>query len=214
MSIIDLQLATIEISTLTGDKNSAELRLNYQGKIYNLVQAFASHKLERAQQRLDQLIAKTSDPINISGKGRYLLVREVGYYSLWGLELGQEPVDLAEGSNDLALQQASIWLFQELWLQWQDLLGARQVDIFTEDLLTVNSHIQSRVEIDRLLNLDSLAPARLGAWSKLDFITFDRQLYQLTLKKIGQQLGTQLTIDIIQSMPNLLQSILVDILGI
>jgi hypothetical protein len=74
--------------------------------------------------------------------------------------------------------------------------------------------IQSQVDLDRLLILDPLATTKLGSWSDLDFIAFDRQLYHLTQKKMGQQFGTQLTIDIIQSMPDSLQATLTDILDI
>ena len=39
----------------------------------------------------------------------------------------------ADRETILELQQASILLFQELWLQWQDLLGARQLQVFAKD---------------------------------------------------------------------------------
>ena len=113
----------------------------------------------------------------------------------------------------LELQQASIWLLQELWLQWQDLLGARQLQVFAKELLAVTPQIQSGIDLDRLLALDPLGLALLG-WSKQDFMTFNRQIYQLTLKKMGRQFGTQLTLDIIQAMPDSLQLTLTEILGI
>ena len=83
-------------------------------------------------------------------------------------------------------------------------MGARQLQLFTKELLAVTPQIQAEVDLDRLLALDPLGLARLG-WSKQDFMTFDRQLYQFAQKKMGRQFGTQLTIDIIQAMPDSLQ---------
>jgi len=218
MSIIASQSVDIEISTLPDDRHS-RLRLNDRGHIYNLLQAFASSKLDRAQQQLQQLIELKDRAVSSSNPNRYLLVREVDYYSLWELEISSVPASLNDRIDDerdpiLELQQASIWLFQELWLQWQDLLGARQLQVFTKDLLAVTPQLQSGVDLDRLLALDPLTPVKLGSWSELDFITFDRQLYQLAQKKMGRQFGTQLTIDIIQAMPDSLRITLSKVLDI
>ena len=112
------------------------------------------------------------------------------------------------------MQQASIWLFQELWLQWEELLGERQLQIFADNLLGINSLLRARADLDRLLSLDPLASEPLDSWVQADFIAFDRQLCDLTQKKMGQQFGNKLTIDIIESMPDLLRSISIDILDI
>ena len=112
------------------------------------------------------------------------------------------------------MQQASIWLFQELWLQWHDLLGAGQLQVFADSLLAVNPQLGSWIDLERLLNLDPLTLDKLASWSELDFIRFDRQLCDLTQKKMGQQFGNKLMIDIIESMPDLLQSTLIDALDL
>ena len=216
MSIIASQSVDIEISTLPDDRHS-RLRLNDRGHTYNLIQAFAITKLDRAQQQLQQLIELNRDPASSSNSNRYLLILEVDYYSLWELDRSIATSSLNDRIDDeretiLELQQASIWLLQELWLQWQDLLGARQLQVFAKDLLAVTPQIHAEGDLDRLLALDPLDLARLG-WSKQDFMTFDRQLYQLAQKKMGRQFGTQLTIDIIQAMPDSLQITLSEVLG-
>ena len=217
MSIIESQLVKIEISTLPDDPQS-RLRLNYQGQGYDLRQAFASHKVDRAQQlqRSLQMLGDRNTRATNPSPSRYLLVREVDYYSLWEIARGTvEPASsLAASPADddralgLELQQASIWLFQELWLQWQDLLGDRQLKVFAKELLAGTPQLQTWVDLDRLLMLD---PTKLGSWSELDFRGFDRQLYQLTQQKLGHQFGTKLTIDIIEAMPDSCRSILLDI---
>jgi hypothetical protein len=219
MSIVDAQLVTIEIATLPEHSKSG-LRLTDRGRIYDLVRAFASHKLDLAQKQLQQLRETNGDPVSSNKPDRYLLVREVNYYSLW--ELDRSTIETAnlsrqvecEQHSDLSLQQASIWLFQELWLQWQDLLGANQLRVFAEDLVAITPQLESKTDLDRLLMLDPLDPNHLGCWSESDFSKFDRQLYHLTQKKMGQQFGTQLTIDIIQSMPDSLQATLIAVLNI
>jgi hypothetical protein len=215
------QLVAVKICT-GSNKQKSVLKLSYQSQSYDLVQAFGTHQRERAEQKLQQLrmIAR-------SGVDPYLLVSEVGYYSLWVLDISLNPSASGDQSQcesspqercqhqiDLELQQASIWLFQELWLQWQDLLGAGKLQVFADSLLAVNPQLGSWVDLDRLLNLDPLGLDKLESWSELDLIRFDRQLYQLTQKKLGQQFGTKLTIEIIQLMPDLLRSRLLKILEI
>lgn len=212
MAIIDLPSVNIEISDLSSNL-ATELKLNYHGQRYNLVQAFASNKLELAQRRLEQKIA--ADPTNKSDPNRYLLVREADYYSLWILNLIIDSARMTGSSNcDLELQAASIWLFQELWLQWQDLLGTGQLQVFADNLVGVNPRLKSRTDLDQLLNIDPLNSVKLADWCQADFIAFDRQIYQLTQKKIGHQFGNQLTIDIIESMPDALKSTLLAVLNI
>jgi hypothetical protein len=217
MTIIDAPLVNIEIP-IRSDNLGSRLRLSYHGQSYNLVQAFASHKLELAQQRWQQQIAvDTAVPDADSDRlpQRHLLVREVDYYSLWVLDLVANSASPNRESNRiLGLQQASIWLFQEFWLQWQDFLGEGQLQIFANNLLGVNSLLRSRADLDRLLSLDPLSSEQLGNWEQADFIKFDRQLCDLTQKKMGQQFGHKLTIEIIESMPDLLGTILLDSLDL
>jgi hypothetical protein len=209
MAIIDAPLVNIEIAS-PPDSRRSRLRLNYHGGNYDLVQAFASHKLELAQQRWQQQIA-----IDTSMSGRYLLVREVSYYSLWVLDRVVNPASKnRELNGNLALQQASIWLFQEIWLQWQDLLGERQLQIFADNLLAENPLLKSREDLDRVLSLDPFSSEQPGNWGSADSLGFARQLCDLTQKKMGQQFGNKLTIDIIESMPDLLQSTLIDALDL
>jgi hypothetical protein len=224
MSITDPKLVNIEIVTLAGDDKSG-LRLTDRGKVYNLVRVFASHQLDLAQQQLQQLHTTNSDSTCLTSMDKYVLVREANYYSLWELDrlleqaassLPPKPATVVDRDRQtrLELQQASIWLFQELWLQWQDLLGDRQLHLFATALLAVTPSLQSQGDLDRLLSLDPLATKRLEAWSNSDWIEFDRQLYHLTQKKVGRQFGTNLTIDITQAMPEALRSTLTSILSI
>jgi hypothetical protein len=57
-----------------------------------------------------------------------------------------------------------------------------------------------------------LTEARLDKWTDSDFERFDCQLYQIAQHKIGRQFGTELTIEIVRSMPALLQTTLAAIL--
>jgi hypothetical protein len=219
MSIIDSQLVNIEIVTLPHQGRS-RLMLTYQSQKYDLLQAFSTHKLEAAQQQWQRLMSLNNTTENLAEIDRYLLLREIGYYSLWALDRslsissGSLPQPDGRHPLKLELQQASLWLFQELWLQWQDLLGTRQLQVFAENLVAQTPPLQSRADLDRLLGLNPLATAKLAGWTDLDFNTFARQVYHLTQQKLGQQFGTKIASEIMQSMPELLQSTLVDTLGV
>jgi hypothetical protein len=219
MSITDPRLVNIEIATLP-NRGIPGLMLTYQGQKYNLIQAFGIHKLDTAQQQWQHLMSLTNTSENSIQIDSYLLVGEVGYYSLWALDRALPQVSMPAQHIDrhseprLELQQASLWLFQELWFQWQDLLGARQLQVFAESLVSLTPPLQSRADLDRLLELAPLAPTNLAVWTELDFSTFDRQLYHLTQKKLGHQFGTKITLEIIESMPEVLRSILVNTIDI
>jgi hypothetical protein len=213
MSIVEQQLVDIEIVTIPGKKRS-DLRLNYQGQTYYLHQAFAETKLAQAQQQWQQLKLAHGD--------RYLLVREVGYYSLWEIDgLGEkiqhsltnvsEPA--IQMSIELELQQASLCFFQELWLRLEDLIGSRQLQLLANNLFAVVPHVQSALDLDRLLQLDPLSNDRLEAWTEEDLIIFDRQLERLTQQKLGKQFGSELVLDVIESIPEQLRGKLSGVRG-
>jgi hypothetical protein len=212
MSMIDRKLVKIEISKRVGNQASG-LKLSYQDQKYDLVQAFSSHKLELVRSRLQQLVEANNYKLNLALPDRYLVIREEHYYSVWAIDLTHIQADILQQSQwDLELQQASIWLFQELWMQCQDLMGAQQLQIFINDLLTVNPQLKSLGDIERLLGYDPLNSMMLVNWIRADFEKLDRQLYQLVQKKIGREFGMRLTNEIVQSMPTSHRSILVDIL--
>jgi hypothetical protein len=214
MSIVEQQLVDIEIVTIPGKKRS-DLRLNYQGQTYYLHQAFAEIKLAQAQQQWQQLTLAHGD--------RYLLVREVGYYSLWeidgaGVQLDRSPTNVPELAIlqrriELELQQASLCFFQELWLRLEDLIGSRQLKLLANNLFTVVPHLQSGLDLDRLLNLDPLSGDRLESWTEEELVIFDRQLDLLTQQKLGKQFGAELVLDVIQSIPEQLQGKLLGVRG-
>ncbi len=213
MSIVEQQLVDIEIVTIPGKKR-ADLRLTYQGQKYYLHQAFAEIKLAQAQQQWQQLKLIHGD--------RYLLVREVGYYSLWEIDeleaqIYTSPTDVPkigiQISSELALQQASLCFFQELWLRLEDLIGARQLQSVANNLCTVVPHLQSVLDLDRLLKLDPLSGDRLEPWTEEDFIVFDRQLDLLTQQKLGKQFGAELVLDVIESIPEPLRGKLSGVRG-
>jgi hypothetical protein len=220
MSIVDQQLVDIEIVTSFSGVGS-ELRLNYQAQVYHLHQAFAVPKLDAAVATLTDKVQQQWQQLTATHGDRYLLVREVGYYSLWELArpnglsstLAIEFID-RQISIELSLQQASIWLFQELWLRLEDLVGARQLQALADSLLAVTPQLKSWVDLDQLLTLDPLKTDQLSTWIDHDFATFARQLYHLTQRKLGQKFGTELTIDIIQNMPERLQLVLEPVLDL
>ncbi len=209
MSIVDQQLVDIAIVTSAGEIGS-ELRLEYREETYRFYQAFAMSKLdgltmlgaeERIIQQCPQLVRDNT--------AQYLLVREADYYSLWETSLAPQKI-----STEICLQQASIWLFQELWLRLQDLVGARQLQLLADSLLLATPVARAWGDLDQLLTLEPLGSNKLNGWVEADFIEFNRQLYHLIQSKLGHKFVTELTIEILKAMPTELQAILARVLNI
>jgi hypothetical protein len=213
MSIIDAKLVRIGISHRADDRIS-RLQLDYQGQTYDLVRVVASHKLNPDRPVPQQW----QRAIDASPNG-CLVVAEAKYYSLWMPERTTTQPALTAPKQSapsvdtrLELQQASIWLVQELWAQWESLLGAKQLLVIADELVALTPALQSRQDLDRLRLLDPFAETKLANWTRADFEIFDRQLSQIAQDKIGRQFGTELTIEIVRSMPALWQATLAEIL--
>jgi hypothetical protein len=210
MSIIDANLVRIEMSVRADDRIS-RLKLDYQGQTYDLVRVVATHPPNPARigAQLQQAIAATNS---------CLVVAEANYYSLWTIEraISTPPAATQQAApvaaTRLELQQASIWLLQELWVQWESSLGARQFPAIVEGIIAATPALQSRPDLERLLAIDPLAESKLDNWHDADFEILARHLYDIAHNKLGRQFGTELTIEILGSMPTLLQATLVEIL--
>jgi hypothetical protein len=225
MPVIESQSVKIGIAASAGGEKSV-LRLNYRSQTYDLVRVFATHHLEPTDVTIPKPIVdrlqrsfgvNSPDAVTKLLAEEYLLVREIGYYSLWQLDRSTSVMAKAadrSAAEKLALQQASIWLFQELWLQWDELLGDRQLHLLSEDLVDIAPQLRSGVEVDRLAQLDLATTQALISWSETDSIAFARQLYHLTQKKLGHQFGTKLISEICRSMPDELGQKLVRVLNI
>lgn len=209
MTIVDQQLVNIEIIASTKGIGS-ELSLKYQSQAYRLYQAFALSKLdelgtidreERIIQQCPKLVGETAS--------QYLLVRETAYYSLW-----EKILTVPEISIEIEIQQASIWLFQELWFRLEDLLGAKQLQGLANILLDATPVAKEWSDLDRLLRLDPASSSKLVEWQEDDFVEFTGQLYHLTQSKLGHKFVTEITVEIITTMPTRLQALLVNTLNI
>lgn len=225
MPVIESQLVKIGIAASAGGEKSV-LRLNYRSQTYDLVRVFATHQLAPSNASIPEPIAyqlqrsfgvdAPDAVIKLLADG-YLLVREIGYYSLWQIDRSSSGIatdaDRA-AAKALALQQASIWLFQELWLQWDELLGDRQLHLLSEDLIGIVPQLRSWADLDRLAKIDLSTSQQSILWSEPDSIAFVRQLYHSTRKKLGHQFGTKLTSEIVRSMPDDLSQKLAHVLNI
>ena len=215
MSIVEQQLVDIEIVNNSSGNESA-LRLNYQGGTYHLYQAFAIPPIESLAVTVTNRVQQQWQELTLVNGDRYLIVREINYYSLWESSISTDlMIDryTQENLNQLGLQQASLWLFQELWYRLEDSIGPRQLQSLADSLLAVTPQVNSWLDLDRLLHINPLKADKLE-WTVEEFGTFDRQLYHLTQGKLGKKFGTELTINIIQTMPERLQLVLEPILNI
>jgi hypothetical protein len=210
MSTIAAESFAIALVTLPGDRYS-QLRLDRDGRTYDFVRVFSDKQSDLARQYLQQLSQAAAAR---SATDLYILVREAKCYSLWKQQQTSMSIDANEPlpqADLLTLQQASLCLFQELWVQWEDLLGTQQLQIFARALSIAIPQLAERADIDRLLNLDPLAAQALDGWTAADWLALDRQLYRLTQKKMGDRFGSNTIAEIIDSLPAHLAPILTDL---
>lgn len=223
MSIINQQLVDIQI-VASADGIGGVLQLQYQGQIYHLQQAFSLPKSDSLAAILLDRINQKYQKLAAASGSQFLLVQETAYYSCWELTQSrsnqrQSVAGSVSGQldratkNDLELQQASIWLFQELWSRLEESIGSRQLKLSANSLLAVTPQIKSWVDLDVLLTLDPLQSAKLGSWTDDDFTIFSRQIYEIVQRKLGRKFGSELTFYVIQNMPEPLQLVLRNIIN-
>jgi hypothetical protein len=195
MLLLDRDLVQINITSPKGDEEISELELNYAGRTYHLVQAFAQPRLDRIQQLLQRLKPNQRD--------RYLVVREPAFYSLWSLAVSKK-ADLSVDRTIVSIQ-ASCWFFQEMWLQLEDLLGKKQTQQLGDRLLANTPQIQSKSDFVRLLTIEPMTIQSDAPWMEQDLVALIHQFDLLIQKKLDRTFIRQLAIEIIENMPQHLQ---------
>lgn len=204
MLILDRQAVEIAFFHPTDTDSDGEvLKLHYQDRFYDFIQAFCHSKLTEATDRYLKLTAE---------RGKIcLLIRESEHYSLWQLEAPPvlpSPVP----SKSTELHQAGIWFCQELWLRLNDLLGKKQIESIGQDLLTTIPPLHSWENIDRLLAIDPLNFSDRSICKELEIETIIRVISSLTQKKLGHKFAEELITAIAADMPDSLRSALTPIL--
>jgi hypothetical protein len=199
-----LRREDVEISSIQHPKKDQQVPiLHYQGQNFRLVSIFNAAQEEEAR-------AFWRDLTDNRGKACVLL-EEPERYSVWGkvrleqLNDGPEPQE-PTGEVPPCCVQACLLLLQAVYLDIEDLLGARQVGAFRKELAVIFQ--QNRVPqadametVDQLLASDPLALVQVPCWRESHLSALLHELYRLGKQHFGNTNFVERAMDTLQDMP-------------
>jgi hypothetical protein len=195
-----LKRQDVEISSIQHPKKDQQIPiLQYQGQTFRLISVFHAAQEEDAK-------AFWRDLTDNRGKACVLL-EEPERYSVWGKVRLEQLIDGAEGAESEAtpmLVQACLLLLQALYIDIEDLLGARHVSNFQKELTAVFQRGKfpktgSAAEIQQLLTVD---PLRLTppSWQENHLNLLLQELYRLGTQYFGNASFTNRVLDALQDI--------------
>lgn len=200
-----LKRQDVEITSVQHPKRDQQIPiLQYQGQTFRLISIFNAVQEEEAK-------AAWRDLTDNRGKACVLL-EEPERFSIWGKihldQLASETVDPPiAGESSPCMVQASLLLLQAVYLDIEDLLGARQIGVFQKEIAAVFQQgrfpkTQSPQEIQHLLTADPLASLQVPLWREHHLNTLLQELHRLGRQHFGNVNFTQRVMDTLQDMPS------------
>jgi hypothetical protein len=197
-----LKRQDVEISSVQHPKRDQQIPiLQYQGQTFRLISMFGASQEEEAK-------AFWRDLTDNRGKACVLL-EEPERYSVWGkVRLEQLGVDPDAHDNDETtphFTQACLLLLQAMYIDIEDLLGARQVGLFQKEITAVFQksrfpQTESPAAINQLLTIDPLASLQLPSWQEHHLKTLLQELHRLGKEHFGNATFTERVMDALQDM--------------
>lgn len=198
-----LKRQDVEITTIQHPKKEQQIPiLHYQGQTFRLLSVFNAAQEEDAR-------SLWRDLTDNRGKACVLL-EEPERYSVWGKvrldQGGDEGADgLAEDATP-SIVQACLLLLQAVYIEIEDLLGARQVGVFQKEITAVFQQwrfpqADSPDAIHHLLTVDPLALLQVPPWQDHHLNTLLQELYRLGKQHFGNANFTERVIDALQDLP-------------
>jgi hypothetical protein len=200
-----LKRQDVEITTIQHPKKDQQIPiLHYQGQTFRLLSVFNAAQEEDAK-------AFWRDLTDNRGKACVLL-EEPERYSVWGkvrLERAATDDGDEQGNNDEpepSFIQACLLLLQAVYIDIEDLLGARQVGAFKKEITDVFSQwrfpqADSPNAVSQLLTIDPLASTAVPPWQEHHLNTLLQELYRLGKQHFGNASFTERVMDALQDMP-------------
>jgi hypothetical protein len=198
-----LKRQDVEISTIQHPKKDQPIPiLYYQGQTFRLLSIFSAAQEEEAKAFWRELTDNR-------GKSCVLL-EEPERYSVWGkvrLEQAADESDqpLEEAKTIPVFTQACILLLQAVYIDIEDLLGARQAGAFQKEIADVFKQwrfpqVDSPTAIQQLLTIDPLALVHVPAWQEHHLNTLLQELYRLGKQHFGNASFTKRGMDALQDL--------------
>ncbi|MEB3211093.1 MAG: hypothetical protein VKL39_07040 [Leptolyngbyaceae bacterium] len=200
-----LKRQDVDISTIQHPKKDQKIPiLEYQGQTFRLISVFGQSQEEEAR-------ALWRDLTDNRGKACVLLEEEERY-SVWGkVRLEQLATDTSDAqvTGDVIESSyvvACLLLLQAVYIDIEDLLGSRQLDLFEKEIANVFQQwrfpkADSPKAISELLTVDPLASLQVPPWEEHHLNTLLQELYRLGKEHFGNSSFTGRVMDALQDMP-------------
>lgn len=194
-----LKRQDVEISSVQHPNRDKQIPiLNYQGQTFRLLSVFNSSQGDEAR-------AFWRDLTDNRGKACVLL-EEADKYSIWGkVRLDQLASEASADGKIPIFIQATLLLLQAVYMDIEDLLGARQAGLFQKDLTTLLGRWQfpeadSPTVAKNLLTIDPLNDKQLPHWEEHHLITLLQEIHRLGKAYFGNTNFAEGVSDILQDM--------------
>jgi hypothetical protein len=200
-----LKRQDVEIFSIQHPKKDQQVPvLQYQGQNFRLISVFSAAQEEEAR-------AFWRDLTDNRGKACVLL-EEPERYSVWGKvrldQINHEGDGPQEGTGEIppCCVQACLLLLQAVYIDIEDLLGARQVTAFRRELLAVfqQNHFpqgEANESIEQVLTIDPLALVQVPAWRERQLDLLLQELYRLGKQHFGNANFVERAMETLEDMP-------------
>lgn len=200
-----LKRQDVEIYSIQHPKKDQQVPiLQYQGQTFRLINVFNAAQEEEAR-------AYWRDLTDNRGKACVLL-EEPERYSVWGKirleQLNAETAEVQETAGVIppCCVQACLLLLQAVYIDIEDLLGARQSTAFRKELMAVFRQYRlpqadSSDGLEQLLTTDPLALVQVPAWQEVHLDRLLQELYRLGKQHFGNSNFVERAMESLQDMP-------------
>lgn len=194
-----LKRQDVEISSIVHPKRDQQIPvLHYQGQTFRLISLFKASQEEEARALWRELTDNR-------GKACVLLEEE-NRFSVWGkIRLDQLNSEASNQGNNKILTVASILLLQAVYMDIEELLGAKQASSFKKEITNILNKWQfpaasSPNAIDYLLNINPIEPIEIPFWQEDYVIVFLEDLHRLGKEFFGSSDFARQVMDTLQDM--------------
>lgn len=198
-----LKRQDVDITAIQHPKKDQQIPiLQYQGQTFRLLSAFSAAQEEEAK-------AFWRDLTDNRGKACVLL-EEPERYSVWGkvrLEQLAEAEASAGDASAPSFIQACLLLLQAVYIDIEDLLGAKQASSFRQEIAAVFKQwrfpqADTPDAIQQLLTIDPLASLQVPPWQEHHLNTLLQELYRIGKQHFGNASFTSRVMDVLQDLPS------------
>jgi hypothetical protein len=195
-----LKRQDVEISSIQHPKRDQQIPiLTYQGQTFRLISVFGAKQSEEAKSFWRDLT---------DNRGKVcVLLEEPDRYSVWGkIRLDQLGTEVGPDSKVVPYTQACLLLLQTVYIDIEDMLGARQAGLFQKEITKIMQQwhfpqAESQMAVNQLLTIDPLTTLQVPPWEEHHLITLLQELYRIGKEYFGNTNFAEGVSDILQDMP-------------